>query len=45
LPQEHGDQFFEELLGGNEESEDQVKTLRKVFMDNAETSISDCKAD
>src|SRR5262249_46221705 len=26
--------FFVELLSGNEENEDQVKALRKVFMDN-----------
>jgi hypothetical protein len=30
------EKFFEELLGGNEEREDQVKALRKEFMDNLE---------
>jgi len=28
--------FFEELLAGNEENEDQVKALRKAFVDNLE---------
>jgi hypothetical protein len=30
------EKFFEELLGGNEEREDQVKALRKAFVDNLE---------
>jgi predicted nucleic acid-binding Zn-ribbon protein len=30
------EKFFEELSGGNEEREGQVKALRKEFMDNLE---------
>jgi Nuclease A inhibitor-like protein len=30
------EKFFEELLGGNDESEDQVKALRKAFVDDLE---------